>query len=116
MAIDVDTLQRGLDRGGWLPLSPPGQNKPMVPESLLPEGDGVLVASGGSSGGRQVCLQPWSHLDQSAAATASWLQGIGLDPSETLLLNPLPLHHVSGLMPWWRSRCWGHGIRCCRRI
>ena len=107
MAIDVDTLLRGLDRGGWLPLSPPGPPQPMVPESLLPEGDGVLVSSGGSSGGRQVCLQPWSHLDQSAAATASWLQGIGLDPSETFLLNPLPLNHVSGLMPWWRSRCWG---------
>ena len=107
MAIDVDTLVRGLDRGGWLPLVLPGPSQPMVPESLLPEGDGVLVASGGSSGGRQVCLQPWNHLDQSAAATACWLKGIGLDPSETLLLNPLPLHHVSGLMPWWRSRCWG---------
>ena len=107
MAIDVDTLLRGLDRGGWLPLTPPGPSQPMVPQSLLPEGDGVLVASGGSSGGRQVCLQPWSHLDQSAAVTGCWLQGIGLDPSETLLLNPLPLHHVSGLMPWWRSRCWG---------
>ena len=107
MAIDVDTLLRGLDRGGWLPLSPPGRSQPMVPESLLPEGDGVLVSSGGSSGGRQICLQPWNHLDQSAAAAASWLEGIGLDPSETLLLNPLPLHHVSGLMPWWRSRCWG---------
>lgn len=107
MAIDVDTLLRGLDRGGWLPLSPPGPSQPMVPESLLPEGDGVLVASGGSSGGRQICLQPWNHLDQSAAAAASWLEGIGLDPSETLLLNPLPLHHVSGLMPLWRSRCWG---------
>ena len=107
MAIDVDALLTGLDRGGWLPLSPPGPSQPMVPESLLPEGDGVLVASGGSSGGRQICLQPWSHLDQSADATGCWLQGIGLDPSETLLLNPLPLHHVSGLMPWWRSRCWG---------
>ena len=107
MAIDVDTLQQGFARGGWLPLAPPGHPQPMVPESLLPEGDGVLVSSGGSSGGRQICLQPWSHLDQSATATALWLQGIGLDPSETLSLNPLPLHHVSGLMPWWRSRCWG---------
>ena len=107
MAIDVDTLLRGLDRGGWLPLAPPGPFQPLVPQSLLPEGDGVLISSGGSSGGRQVCLQPWSHLDQSATATACWLRGIGLDPSETLLLNPLPLHHVSGLMPWWRSRCWG---------
>ena len=106
MDIDVNTLLRGLERGGWLPLLPPGQPQPMVPEQHLPEGDGVLVSSGGSSGGRQVCLQPWSHLDQSATATGKWLEGIGIDPSEALLLNPLPMHHVSGLMPWWRSRCW----------
>jgi O-succinylbenzoic acid--CoA ligase len=37
------------------------------------------------------------------------LTGIGLDPASTLLLNPLPLAHVSGLMPWWRARCWGAG-------
>jgi O-succinylbenzoic acid--CoA ligase len=37
------------------------------------------------------------------------LTGIGLDPAATLLLNPLPLAHVSGLMPWWRARCWGAG-------
>ena len=107
MAIGPDTLLQGIHRGGWLELPPPGQSQPMVPEQLLPEGDGVLISSGGSSGGRQVCLQPWSHLDQSSDATARWLEGIGIDPSETLLLNPLPLHHVSGLMPWWRSRCWG---------
>ena len=69
MAIDVDNLLRGLDRGGWLSLVQPGPSQPMVPQSLLPEGDGVLISSGGSSGGRQVCLQPWSHLDQSAGTT-----------------------------------------------
>ena len=37
--------------------------------------------------------------------------GIGLDPASTLLLNPLPLAHVSGLMPWWRARCWGAGYQ-----
>lgn len=109
MAIGPDTLLQGIHRGGWLELPSPGQSQPMVPEPLLPPGDGVLISSGGSSGGRQVCLQPWSHLDQSAAATALWLKGIGIDPSEVVLLNPLPMHHISGLMPWWRSRCWGAG-------
>ena len=107
MAVDVETLLQGLERGGWLPLQPSGHPQPSVPEQLLPEGDGVLVSSGGSSGGRQVCLQPWSHLDQSATATGTWLEGVGINPSEALLFNPLPMHHVSGLMPWWRSRCWG---------
>ena len=107
MAIGPDTLLQGIHRGGWLELPSAGQSQPMVPGPLLPPGDGVLISSGGSSGGRQVCLQPWSHLDQSAAATAAWLQGIGIDPSEVVLLNPLPMHHISGLMPWWRSRCWG---------
>ena len=107
MEIDVDMLLRGLDRRGWLPLQHPGERRPMVPAQLPPAGAGVLVSSGGSSGGRQVCLQPWSHLDQSANATANWLEGVGVDPAEALLLNPLPLHHISGLMPWWRSRCWG---------
>ena len=107
MSFNGPSLLQTIDQGGWISLTPPGQVEPMVPEALLPDGSGVLISSGGSTGGRQVCLQPWSHLDQSAVATARWLEGIGLDPSDTVLLNPLPMHHVSGLMPWWRSRCWG---------
>ncbi|MCT0219428.1 AMP-binding protein [Synechococcus sp. CS-1329] len=70
-------------------------------------GAGVVVGSGGSAGGRRWCLQPLAHLEASAAATGQWLQSIGLDPSTTLQLNPLPLHHVSGLLPLVRSRVWG---------
>ena len=54
-----------------------------------------------------MCLQPWAHLDRSAAACGRWLEGIGRSPEGVILLNPLPLHHISGLMPWWRSRLWG---------
>ena len=72
-----------------------------------PQGGGVLLASGGSQGERSLCLLPWSHLDRSAVACGHWLQRSGLDPATLLLLNPLPMHHVSGLMPWWRSRLWG---------
>ncbi len=72
-------------------------------------GPGVLVGSGGSSGRRRWCLQPLAHLQSSAAATGVWLQGLGLDPAACLHLNPLPLHHVSGLLPLVRARQWGCG-------
>ncbi len=70
-------------------------------------GAGVLVGSGGSSGRRRWCLQPLTHLQASASATALWLQQQGLDPATCLHLNPLPLHHVSGLMPLLRAHAWG---------
>ena len=70
-------------------------------------GPGVVLGSGGSSGGRRWCLQPLAHLQASAAATGSWLEQQGLDPAACLHLNPLPLHHVSGLLPWWRAQQWG---------
>jgi O-succinylbenzoic acid--CoA ligase len=68
---------------------------------------GVVVGSGGSSGGRRWCLQPLAGLETSAAATGAWLRGLGIEPSQTVVVNPLPWHHVSGLMPWLRARMWG---------
>ncbi|MFO7630348.1 MAG: o-succinylbenzoate--CoA ligase, partial [Prochlorococcaceae cyanobacterium] len=70
-------------------------------------GPGVLVGSGGSSGRRRWCLQPLSNLQASADATAAWLQQLGLEPQRCLHLNPLPLQHVSGLLPLVRARRWG---------
>ena len=103
---ELERLEQGLAAGQWVALSPEAEAAPI---DQLPPGPGVLVRSGGSSGGSRCCAQPSLHLDRSAAATAHWLTGIGVDPASTLLLNPLPLAHVSGLMPWWRSRCWGAG-------
>ena len=103
---ELERLEQGLAAGQWVPLSPEAEAAPI---DQLPPGPGVVVRSGGSSGGSRCCAQPSLHLDRSAAATAYWLTGIGLDPASTLLLNPLPLAHVSGLMPWWRARCWGAG-------
>ena len=101
---EFEQLERGLAAGQWVPLSPEADAAPI---DQLPPGPGVLVRSGGSSGGSRCCAQPLDHLDRSAAATAHWLMGMALDPAATLLLNPLPMAHVSGLMPWWRARCWG---------
>ncbi len=70
-------------------------------------GAAVVVGSGGSSGGRHWCLQPLAHLQASADATAAWLEGLGLEPAACLHLDPLPLHHVSGLLPLVRARRWG---------
>jgi O-succinylbenzoic acid--CoA ligase len=70
-------------------------------------GPGVIIGSGGSLGTRRWCLQPLAHLQASAQATGAWLAQQGLDPQRCLHLNPLPWHHVSGLMPWLRARQWG---------
>lgn len=74
-------------------------------------GQAVVLGSGGSSGGRRWCLQPLSHLQASAEACGSWLAELGLDPGRCLLLDPLPLHHVSGLMPLIRARQWRAELR-----
>jgi len=79
--------------------------------ALAPWGAAVVLGSGGSSGGRRWCVQPLAHLQASADATASWLQAQGLDPANCLHLNPLPLHHVSGLLPLVRCRRWGAELR-----
>ena len=103
----IESLFRDLKNGSWVHLFPNKSNNRLIQRRALPKGPGVVVASGGSSGGRKYCFQPCEHLDQSANATASWLQSLGLQPKNCLIFNPLPLHHVSGLMPLWRSKCWG---------
>ena len=91
----------------WLQLQPPQRTLPLVSEAALPAGSGFVISSGGSTGGQGLCVQPSANLNASAEATAGWLLRIGINPNSSVLLNPLPLHHISGLMPWWRSRVWG---------
>lgn len=101
-------LEQAWAAGRLVPLAGPAESPPPVPVALEQRyGPGVIVGSGGSLGGRRWCLQPLAHLQASATATGAWLGGLGLDPAACLHLNPLPLHHVSGLMPWVRCRQWG---------
>ena len=106
-------LEHAVEAGHWLHLQAmqagarPADDDLSVPACDWPHEGGVVLASGGSQGGRSLCLQPFTHLDRSAAACGRWLEGIGLSPEGLMLLNPLPVHHISGLMPWWRARLWG---------
>lgn len=105
------TLQADLADGAWVRLLPSGvqPERPFLDVDGLdwPPGPGVVLSTGGSSGGRQLCLHPLSNLDRSSQACGSWLQTLGLEPASTLVWNPLPFQHVSGLMPWWRAHQWG---------
>ena len=100
-------LEIAIENGLWVQLCQTKGDNKSIPNSLLTKGPGVVISSSGSCGGPHQCLHPSSNLDQSAIATGQWLQDQGLDPQKSVILNPLPLHHVSGLMPWWRSRVWG---------
>ena len=79
--------------------------------ALEPGSPALLLGSGGSSGARRWCLQPLAYLQASAAASNRWLAGLDLDPTACVQLNPLPLHHVSGLLPLLRARHSGAPLR-----
>ncbi len=101
----AEALLPALERGNWVRLLGPQDDSLEVPKDL-PAGPGLVLSTGGSSGGRQLCLQPSIHLDRSAAATGRWLHAFGLNASQVIVWNPLPFQHVSGLMPWWRAQQW----------
>ena len=71
-----------------------------------PKGPGLVIGSGGSTGGRKWCLLSWQNLEQSAASTGRWLTAIGIDPSRVRMVNPLSPDHIGGLMPQVRSQHW----------
>jgi O-succinylbenzoic acid--CoA ligase len=116
-AITPAALQAGWAAGRILALPGPALRDRQALAAAIGEGGlapwarrwgaGVVIGSGGSRGGRRWCLQPLAHLERSAAATGLWLTALGLDPAACVQLNPLPLHHVSGLLPLVRARCWG---------
>ena len=106
--LAADALANYLASDQWVQLLPhPSGSVPKLPDLPMPLGPGVVVASGGSSGQPRLCLHPLRHLQRSAQATAEWLVDTDISPEHSLVFNPLPFHHVSGLMPWWRSRQWG---------
>ncbi len=91
----------------WIYLTHPKNQSDLVQSSTLPEGEGIIISSGGSIGGPNLCFQTIHNLTNSALTTGNWLKNHGLTPKECITLNSLPLHHISGFMPWWRHHIWG---------
>lgn len=78
-----EQLQKLWDAGRLAALAGPAASDQQAlaaaigPDGLAPLeecwGPGVVLGSGGSTGGRRWCLQPLAHLQASAAATGLWL-------------------------------------------
>lgn len=111
----ADVLQQAWQHGQTVAIAAPEEAEllqaalPVVSDPAW--GPSVVLGTGGSSGGRRWCLQPLAHLEVAVAGTAQWLEGLGLPSGQLELFNPLPLHHVSGLMPLLRARAWGGELR-----
>ena len=101
-------LRNNLNAGKWVQLLPDEDaTRKLIIKDILAKEAGVILRSGGSLSEHKQCLHPCSNLDISAFATAQWLRAQGLEPRQCNIVNTLPLHHVSGLLAWWRSCCWG---------
>jgi O-succinylbenzoic acid--CoA ligase len=109
------TLQQAWQQGQTVAIAAPEEAALLA--AALPArspsawGAAVVLGTGGSSGGRRWCVQPLAHLQVAVDGTAQWLQSLRLQPAQLELFNPLPLHHVSGLMPLLRARAWGAELR-----
>ena len=100
-------ILKNFKKHNWVYLAPPKDQSKIPISSTLPPGEGIVISSGGSTGGPKLCFQSIRNLTNSALVTGQWVENHGLNPKECIILNSLPLHHVSGFMPWWRHHVWG---------
>jgi len=102
-------LEQALAAAALIPLPGPGEEAELAAALAAdaPAGPAFVLGSGGSSGGRRWMQLELAALEAAADGLAEWLQAQAIDPAACLCLDPLPLHHVSGLMPWLRARRWG---------
>ncbi len=70
------------------------------------EKPGLIINSSGSKNLPKHCYHPISNLNQSAHYCGEWLEEQDFDLSKIIIFNTLPLSHISGFMPLWRSEIW----------
>ncbi len=75
--------------------------------SINESGPAIILNSSGSSGKPRQCFHHLDNLKLSAASSGQWLIEQGFELQNCLILNTLPLNHISGLMPIFRSKAWG---------
>jgi len=78
-----------------------------VLDSINENGPAIILNSSGSSGKQRKCIHHLDNLKLSAATSGEWLKEQGFELQNCLIFNTLPLNHISGLMPIFRSQSWG---------
>ena len=78
-----------------------------VLDSITKNGPAIILNSSGSSGKPRQCFHHLDNLKLSAATAGKWLIDQGFELQNSLIFNTLPLNHISGLMPIFRSQTWG---------
>jgi len=78
-----------------------------VLDSIIENGPAIILNSSGSSGKPRQCFHHLKNLILSATTSGKWLIEQGFELQNCLILNTLPLNHISGLMPIFRSQTWG---------
>jgi len=78
-----------------------------VLDSITEHGPAIILNSSGSSGKPRKCFHHLNNLKLSAVTSGQWLIEQGFELQKCLILNTLPLNHISGLMPIFRSQIWG---------
>ena len=78
-----------------------------VLDSINANGPAIILKSSGSSGKPRQCFHHLDNLKLSAVTSGQWLIEQGFELQKCLILNTLPLNHISGLMPIFRSQTWG---------
>ena len=86
------------------------KNKSYKTEEILETiditGPAIILNSSGSSGKPRKCIHSLENLNSSAKASGIWLEKQGFKLQNCLIFNTLPLNHISGLMPLFRSKIW----------
>jgi len=75
-------------------------------EAIDISGPAIILNSSGSSGKPRKCIHTLENLNSSAKASGIWLEKQGFKLQSCLIFNTLPLNHISGLMPLFRSKIW----------
>ena len=78
-----------------------------VLDSITENGPAIILNSSGSSGKPRQCFHHLDNLKLSAITSGKWLIEQGFELQKCLIFNTLPLNHISGLMPIFRSQTWG---------
>ena len=86
------------------------KNKTFANEVILEPineiGPAIILNSSGSSGKPRKCIHHLDNLNLSAKTSGEWLSKQGFELKNCLIFNTLPLNHISGLMPIFRSQVW----------